>query len=541
MDDNGYSDLVIGAAESNTALFIRSSPVVRLVGGVYFTSETVMVDDKINCKIEKAGYQTIHGVCFDLTVNITYDTYKKFDNLEMQFKIVLEGPEDPSHFGFKINNDHSFTMTRRVYFKSRNSQWSLQVFFKRVRSNIGQTLRASVTVSLLQQDADEATSDAATAAVTLAPVLDTFSASNTYVTNTTLVCPDNRTCFASPDLHLVASSHPFTLGEKSVLVEVQLQVHHDPGYQVKVEVRHPEGLEYMRVEGKGSLPFCSDQKLVNQIASSFVCVFDFIDPDVIVNFTLVFEMRAVQVLDYLTTNNLTFLTLNLHVTSDTDTENNTLNNDATVIIPVITKAILYTKAYSLLESTTVMVNQTASSEDLQKAMKDPNTSSFSVDKLGPHLLHEFSLTNRGPSPVRGAKLRFQLPLYRSDHLLTYYMGQPATTPHVTCTTITTNPYNLQTSSSSLPSVFKRSTVLPSVTAATTTTLDNTTSVTTTSEDFTFATHVYDIDDGTTSWPETLQMRHRRQVHLEEEEEEEAEGDQLITPASAFTSQPFQGR
>ncbi|KAK8753529.1 hypothetical protein OTU49_000094, partial [Cherax quadricarinatus] len=102
-----------------------------------------------------------------------------------------------------------------------------------------------------------------------------------------------------------------------------------------------------------------------------------------------------------------------------------------------TKAILYTKAFSLLESTTVMVMETASSDDLQKAMKDSN-SSFSVDKLGPHLLHEFSVTNRGPSPVRGAKLRFQLPLYRSDHLLTYYMGQPATTPHVTCTTITTN-------------------------------------------------------------------------------------------------------
>nr|XP_053655138.1 uncharacterized protein LOC128704096 [Cherax quadricarinatus] len=281
-----------------------------------------MVDDTINCMIEKAGYQTIHGVCFDLTVNITYDTYKKFDNLEMQFKIVLEGPEDPSHFGFKINNDHRYITNRVVNFKGSNNPWSLQVFFKRVRSSIGQPLRASVTVSLLQQDADEGLSDAAAAAP--APVLDTFSVSNTYVTNTTLVCLDNRTCFASPDLHLAASSHPFTLGENSVMVEVQLQVHHDPGYQVTVEVRHPEGLEFLRVEGEGNLPYHSDQKLVNQIASSF-CVFDFIDADVIVNFTLVFEVRAVQVLDYLTTNNLTFLTLNLHVTSDTDTEkNNTL-------------------------------------------------------------------------------------------------------------------------------------------------------------------------------------------------------------------------
>ena len=49
------------------------------------------------------------------------------------------------------------------------------------------------------------------------------------------------------------------------------------------------------------------------------------------------------------------------------------------------------------------VNQTATEDDL-KAVQENTGTTFSVDKLGPRLDHIFSLNNRGPSPVKNAKV-----------------------------------------------------------------------------------------------------------------------------------------
>ncbi|XP_045614780.2 integrin alpha-V [Procambarus clarkii] len=440
IDDNGYPDLIIGAAESDTALLIRSAPVIRLVGSVTFASETIMAEDN-SCEVEAAGYRSFKGVCFNLEVDLTYDTHKKFNDLRMQFKMVLNGPEDNSLFGFKINNDHRYAPVRTVNFRDKRSPWSVQAFYKRVRSNIGQSLSASVTVSLVP-----AADDGKDEVTIVPPVLDAASA--TFTTNTTLLCHDNTTCFAQPDLQIVAYTRPVTLGKDLVEVEVELTVKDDPGYKVEVEIRHPEGLEFQRVEGEGRIPSCSYHQLVNQIADSLTCIFEFIDADEMESFTLHFSYDAAQMLAYLTSRSSAALQLTLGVTSDTEAETNAHNNHVTVSVPVVLKAILYTKAYSVLESATVVVNQTTSSQELQKAKKDPDTS-FPVNKLGPHLLHEFSLTNRGPSPVFGARLVFQLPLYHDDQLLTYHMEQPTVIPsQVTCSILPTNPFHLQLSNTS---------------------------------------------------------------------------------------------
>nr|XP_045614777.1 integrin alpha-5-like [Procambarus clarkii]XP_045614778.1 integrin alpha-5-like [Procambarus clarkii]XP_045614779.1 integrin alpha-5-like [Procambarus clarkii] len=446
IDDNGYPDLIIGAVESDTALLIRSAPVIRLVGSVTFASETIMAEDN-SCEVEAAGYRSFKGVCFNLEVDLTYDTHKKFNDLRMQFKIVLKGPEDNSLFGFKINNDHRYAPVRTVNFRDKRSPWSVQAFYKRVRSNIGQSLSASVTVSLVP-----AADDGKDEVTIVPPVLDAASA--TFTTNTTLLCHDNTTCFAQPDLQIVAYTRPVTLGKDLVEVEVELTVKDDPGYKVEVEIRHPEGLEFQRVEGEGRIPSCSYHQLVNQIADSLTCIFEFIDADEMESFTLHFAYDAAQMLAYLTSRSSSALQLTLGVTSDTEAETNAHNNHVTVSVPVVLKAILYTKAYSVLESATVVVNQTTSSQELQKAKKDPDTS-FPVNKLGPHLLHEFSLTNRGPSPVFGARLVFQLPLYHDDQLLTYHMEQPTVIPsQVTCSILPANPFHLQPSVAQETGVFK---------------------------------------------------------------------------------------
>ncbi|XP_071538352.1 integrin alpha-IIb-like isoform X2 [Panulirus ornatus] len=436
-DDNGYPDLVVGAAESDTAILIRSAPVVRLVGNVYTQPEVLVVEDS-DCKIEEAGYRTFRGVCFILTVNITYDSFRKIDDLKMMFDMVLEGPEDTSLFGFSVNNDPRYKRKVRVNQVGKSSPWSLQAYAKRMRSNIGQTLKATVSVSLVPPEvADEGTSSRAV----VPPVMDVFG-SAIFTTNVTLVCRNNQTCFSQPDLVLEASAQPLRLGKDPVMLEVTLDVRDDPGYNVKVEVHHLEELRYHRVLGEGRIPTCRLKQLVNQNPTYVVCSFEFIEADERVSFTLHFLYEPMPLLRYLSLHNSTTFPMELDVTSDSDGDTNPDNNEASVEVLVNKQAVLYTKTDAEPESTTVFVNQTASRKDIEDAQKDPEFS-FPADHLGPRLQQNFSLTNRGPSPVLTAKLVFYLPLQHNGEWATYMMDQPRTSGPVYCPPLLVNPLGLQ--------------------------------------------------------------------------------------------------
>ncbi|XP_042211106.1 integrin alpha-IIb-like [Homarus americanus] len=465
VDGNGYPDLIIGAVESDRAILVRSKPVIRLVGGIRFKKQDMIVEDEKDCIVEAAGYRSFKAVCFELQVDITYDTYRELNNLRLQFNMVLMGLEDTSQFGFKTNNDNRYTTERRVNMAGDSSAWTLGGYFKRVRANIGQTLSASVSVSLLSppNNIDEESGGGDNDVVE--PMLDIFT-TTTYVANTTLICNNNLTCFSQPDLVLEASAPTVRLGENSLEVEVKLEAKYDPGYSVEVEVKHPELVNYTRVDGNTSIPTCRQLQFVNQISNKLICKFDAIGADEVVNFTLYFKYDSVSLLDHLTNQATDTLKLDLRVTSDSDGDPDTRNNQYSVDVPVVIRATLHTKVESLTESTTVVVNSTASLEELKAVKEDPQKT-FPVDKLGPRLQHKFSLTNRGPSPVRNAKLKFHVPLYRSKgDLLTYFMDQPATSPSLTCQPLPINTLHLQPTNNAQPAI---ATSMPDLTDTTTTT------------------------------------------------------------------------
>lgn len=72
---------------------------------------------------------------------------------------------------------------------------------------------------------------------------------------------------------------PVKLGEDPVVLEVSLEVQKDPGYGVEVEVNYPGIVRYHRVSGEGRIPDCNPKQLVNQIPTTVVCSFAFIEAD----------------------------------------------------------------------------------------------------------------------------------------------------------------------------------------------------------------------------------------------------------------------
>ncbi|KAG7174989.1 Integrin alpha-IIb-like [Homarus americanus] len=309
VDGNGYPDLIIGAVESDRAILVRSKPVIRLVGGIRFKKQDMIVEDEKDCIVEAAGYRSFKAVCFELQVDITYDTYRELNNLST--------------------------------LQSGELIWQVIV----VHGRWGGT---------------------------------------------------------------------------------------------------------SRVDGNTSIPTCRQLQFVNQISNKLICKFDAIGADEVVNFTLYFKYDSVSLLDHLTNQATDTLKLDLRVTSDSDGDPDTRNNQYSVDVPVVIRATLHTKGVT-------------DGEHNSGGELDSVPGGVEGGERGP--AEDLPCRQAGSSAP--AQLKFHVPLYRSKgDLLTYFMDQPATSPSLTCQPLPINTLHLQPTNNAQPAI---ATSMPDLTDTTTTT------------------------------------------------------------------------
>ncbi|XP_042874256.1 integrin alpha-5-like isoform X1 [Penaeus japonicus] len=127
LDENGYPDMVIGALGSESMVYVRSAPVVTLVGGVRFESESIYIEEK-ECFTDAAGYKTMKGVCFALKVDVAYTSKQPLGKLNMLFEMELEGQSSDRHHVFRANNDYRYERVMPVSYVGRKSEWTVTVF-----------------------------------------------------------------------------------------------------------------------------------------------------------------------------------------------------------------------------------------------------------------------------------------------------------------------------------------------------------------------------------------------------------------------------
>ncbi|XP_068210685.1 integrin alpha-8-like [Palaemon carinicauda] len=445
MDGNGYPDVVIGAVESNNAVLLMSAPVITLVGDVSFQNEAL--NNENSCDNELAGYRKVKGVCFYLNIDIRYKAFNVTGDIDAQLRMVLKDESDPPKFVFKVTNDHRYDMAYKIRpVDTRVSGVGISIFAKSDRAVIGLPVAVSISVDLKrpeeeEEEEEEATTKPDPTTTPVPPILDALT-QTTFNTSIILTCADNNTCFSKPDMSIMAYPVTLVVGEGHMSLPVLVEARDDPAYQVEVKVNHPDSIKYHRVEGPGLIPECRYGTLVGMTSfDEFTCVFTFIEALEKVNFTLFFEHNPFALMEYMESRRQDYLTIDLKVKSDSK-DTDLSDNKYSAKVKVVTSARLYCEWEARPESTTVKVNETLSWSEIKSAFP-PTNHTLRADRLGPKISHRFSLTNMGPSPVRGAKMHIQLALYKGKDMIFYLHEIPIMSPNVTCDWPEINPWNMQ--------------------------------------------------------------------------------------------------
>lgn len=425
MDGNQYHDTVIGALNSNSALLLRSSPVIQLTGTVRFRPEEIDIKTK-QCEIELAGNKKMRAVCFNVQVDLQYSSRADYTELKLEYELTMSiDSKSPMMYGFKTNTHRTANAIGKINKYSRHA-WSLAAFVQRSRDNLNLGVSVAVAVKrIASYEPDH-----------LPPVLDIFTPT-VYNANSSLMCGDKSNCSTKPDLVLNVTGDPVVLtdGPVTITLNIHVEVRHDPAYNIKLKIDYPHHITYKDVDSLNFIPEC---RKTAQGKSFIECNLQDGDTDEQIDFWVSFEISNED--DKLLLMDGTDFSLS--VTNDVkDSDPDLTNNEVKLTIPAITKAKLYPRSESEPDVTVVQVNETASQEEIDAARE--TSASFPVDKLGPRVDHVFSLHNQGPSSVRGATLSFHVPLYLNGEPLAYFMEPPTTSEGVTCSQMALNPFGLQ--------------------------------------------------------------------------------------------------
>nr|XP_045614929.1 integrin alpha-8-like [Procambarus clarkii] len=452
MDNNGYPDLIIGAPQSNTAIFVRSAPVVSLVGQVVFDPPVIDLENR-SCTIHPPKESPQEVACFELVVELQYESNLIHTPLLMEFDLILD--EEQGRLGFMNkshlrSNVHVFSSSHHVHStKDTAHPFRVPVFIKRGRYQYHIPGTASVRVGLLPiegttyilQDGAEGMGRGSSQATTLPPdvpsVLDFFSQTSFHA-DVRMDCVDVTTCYSTPDiiLHAQAPRH-LLVGEEQLQLQVQLEVRNDTAYETKLMVSYPPSVQYVRISGEKHVPSCRLPVRDGKVVITLVCLFssDLFSGDKI---PLTFQFSQ-SPLSLLTQGHDSGLTFHLNVTSSSK-DLNEADNALDLTVLKVSLVNLLVDGSSDPDTVEGRVNETLSLDMLS----DPDAlAAASAEMLGPHTKHSFAISNVGPTPLLGAKMTLQVPTHMPNGLpLLYLVEALRTSGPVVCHTPPLNTLNL---------------------------------------------------------------------------------------------------
>ncbi|XP_042886668.1 integrin alpha pat-2-like [Penaeus japonicus] len=423
VDANGFPDLIVGAPESDAAVFIRTAPVVRLEGSIEFEPRVISMGKK-SCRV---GGQDV--VCFNVSINLQHRTKNVLRPMPMQLSFEL----DPKYrrFAFKVNDDYRCNVTRDVSSVTEHVRsWFLEAYVKEGRPRLDVPLRLATNVSLVPpaEEPLHLTPERKPVPSILHPLSSQLAEARAR-----LECEDIATCYSKPDLVLENRYEELTVNERNMEVEVRLQVLHAIAYSVSLEATHPSVLTFSHVSGDRFLPKCRESPYVSDVKQARqICSYNELRKNMQINMTFHFEYNPMTLLTY----DKRHLNLSFVAASDIG-DRNEEDNSFNISVPIVSRVDLYAEGVSAPDNVEARINETLS---LREIVNPPSQEAINRTQLGPQTTHRFTVTNRGPSPLIAAQMLIQVPLAtRSGLPLLYLVENPLRSPSLSCSSPPLNP------------------------------------------------------------------------------------------------------
>uniref|UniRef100_A0A7E4WBD7 Integrin_alpha2 domain-containing protein n=1 Tax=Panagrellus redivivus TaxID=6233 RepID=A0A7E4WBD7_PANRE len=416
IDDNGYPDIAVGAAESNQAVILRTKPVMQISGNVNTNRKTINLDEKL-CSTEFGRMP-----CEKLKFCIKYNgkLRPEHNNVDLKVQIRLDSNaknSDPRAFfsakelarkrNVKIPSD-AVSKTQPNVIEQTLTMTKNREFCETHDIFVPDTIRdkiSPITVSVNYTYVEKRL-----AGDLLEPAVDT-TLPEAFTTDLIIEkdCGEDNVCI--PDLQMTAKSskEKFTLGtsDQSIIANVTVRNSGEASYLSQLYITIPPGFEYSGIEKyetKQSIS-CTPADAAANLDKSYEFICDIGNP-----------LPANERVDFgvkLTGTNVDTsqekVEIKLKVNSTNEEEpGKDKDNTITISVPLEINAQLSLVGRSNPEQVDYSIrNRTKGAEE---------TFDFQV---GPLVSHLYQVTNRGPSGIKRATLDIFWPSFseQGKHLL----------------------------------------------------------------------------------------------------------------------------
>ncbi|XP_018021381.2 integrin alpha-PS1 [Hyalella azteca] len=438
LDGNGCPDLLVGAVAADAALYVRSAPVLKIVGSLKISPSVVQLST--HATANNTCNQTVSGktksyTCFELSAALQYNSsvYNKTIEVSLSFAVDERYPFQRTLF-WENNGRRLQKNVSLVHVSQPSTSFTILVYIKADRPSLKELVWASVNISMTRPRFHDTR--------TVPPLLEDARLEATA----RLDCKDQQGCSSKSDLQLIVEHEPLIIGGGRQGLNVTVAVKEATAYQIMLELKVPSMLSFTHAVGATSIPHCihtapsADNFAVLQCSLAASA-----NQDTQLASTLYFDHSPVALLGAIDAGLVSgsYLPIHLNVSSDVP-DLKPSDNYFFVRLSHEQRREVKLTGSSRPEQVRVLVNETLRAEQLL----NPTTSSgsLSVEKLGPLVVHSYTISNRGPAPILHDQIILEWP--RSIPVgpnltlpLLYITEEPSTKGPVTCLPVHANELN----------------------------------------------------------------------------------------------------
>ncbi|KAL1138247.1 hypothetical protein AAG570_009936 [Ranatra chinensis] len=412
LDRNEYPDVVVGAYESDMAVFLKARPVVKVTASITFVGEKSISLKEKNCTLK----DSTKVPCHTLNICIQYDGLGVNPQLEFDLQFILDAKKVNSPRMYFISNEGRNVINQTLILeKGKQKCKSMFVYIKpNIRDKLT-AIEAEMVYSLKERGGSNIRKRSLTPILNLNEELSRKD-SITIQKN----CGRDNICI--PDLRLIAtpSVDQYLLGSGERLnLDVMVQNEGEDAFEAVFDLKVPPGLNYVKIERldeaeKEIAVQCSAPAFINN--NTLHCdIGNPLPKEKLVRFNVVLQPYHQEGMKQR-------YEFSMAVNS-TNPENRTSVSDnfQELAVPIWVETDLILLGFS------------------QPADVHHNTSLYKAENIthesqvGPQVSHIYSIRNKGPSDIVETEAIFLWPAYTlaGDHLL-YLLEQPKTSDNVKC-------------------------------------------------------------------------------------------------------------
>lgn len=409
LDSNGYPDLIIGAYDSDTVVYLRAKPVVKMDAYISFAGEAKQIGlDERNCTL-KDGTKV---PCIQLKSCLQYDGKGVDRSLDFELQFVLDSKKTKSPRMFFLSDENRSVVNKSITLnKGQKLCEEMFVFLKKNIKDKLTSIDAEIRYSLLTNYTSR-----------LTPVLElNQELSSKDSISIKKNCGNDNICI--PDLRLIAQTNVqrYLLGSGERLnLNVLVQNEGEDAFEATFETSIPLGLNYVKIERiddaeKEIAVQCSPPSFLN----NYTLHCDIGNPlpkEKLVEFRVILQPYHLDGM-----NPRYEFSMNVNSTNQ-ENSSSVSDNFKKITVPIWVETDLILQGSS--HPADVHYNSS-----LYEKMNN-----FSHEtEIGPQVIHVYGIRNKGPSDIVEAVAYFLWPSYTlaGDHLL-YLLEQPETVGNIRC-------------------------------------------------------------------------------------------------------------